>query len=541
MTQRVPNLQFPGLTNNGLKFISPHLRVGISVYPSQDSSPFIPNRGTKARQIDWDVRKTEASIIQFQWVKQMGQPAGSWSMVMKANPQYDTSGLLWEGVVFDDQMISDGDWVDIAVLRNGIRIPICRGIIDSVRKKTVSVRGATAATYMITGRDHGAFFEYPLTWNNIFARTISEGVSGFATNKLKIVGGRPDQLFSALIAGWFKGNTNAGQWILPQALSDLTGLVDKKLFDLLEVVTFNFAKGQQGLRGLRINEQLWTVGEQSLFQTLAQWTNPILNEVWFDLLPPGEFLPPHGLAGFLSNKFFDRGKLPTIAEVLGESEAQTISSQNKKFGAIAAIIRERPFPNRELKKESMWFHLPTWVIPTWLLTEVDLGRGGAQRYNLFDMITDFGLGPQGEQQALAKPQWRKDDISKRGLRTYQPTTPFLGPDKKGFGEWFDEREKWLNLLVDWFAPNPYLLQGTVTVKTPLPEIRIGHRVILDNGDPKQQIQAYVEGVSIAFSAPTTGSGAAGQTQLILTRGFRGSDDELMNKTSALGKLHQEVL
>jgi hypothetical protein len=526
----------------------------MAVYPLPDLEdiPFRPTREMGVRRIDWEPDTSEASIVRFEWNKQMGQPSGQWTAQIKARRDISSGDLLLN---FDSQEVGDGDWVDIAIRRNGVQIPLCRGVVDSVRKQTRSAGGATVAIYNVTGRDHGAFFEYPITWNSIWAQTLNELVSGLFTRRIGgKVGGRPDELFEAIINGTFKGGTRqsvpSGQWILPQALTDLTK--GEKLSDLLKIITFNAEKGGIGLRGAYFNEPgLWTVGEQPLHQTLNQWINPVLNEYWYDLLPPSAFMPQHGLSGFLS-KFGDlpKGKFPVSADplfaddaqsILQESiDTQSIESDNETFGTMGAFIRERPFPTTAADMDSMWFSLPTWVIPTWLLDSADLGRAGHQRFNLFELLGDFGIGPQQEQAAFSRPQWHKSDIFTHGLRTYSQTSRFFSQFERGPGGWLNERNRWLQILIDWFSPNPYLLQGTISAKIPLPEIRIGHRVILTNGNPQEDTQFYVEGVSLALQAPSASSGVRGSTSLILTRGFQGTDAELMKATRELSDLYQDA-
>jgi hypothetical protein len=341
---------------------------------------------------------------------------------------------------------------------------------------------------------------------------------------------------------------------LPESLSDVTG-ASNKLSDLLTIVPFNAIKGSDaGLRGAYYNEpQLWTVGEQTLHQTLSQWTNPLLNEWWYDLLPPDAYMPKHGLNGFLKQKTIIRsGKLPSRPEDLfveddqigaGEvvNTTQSLTSDSaRSFGDIAAIIREKPFPTKDAKRDSMWFSLPTWVVPTWLCEDIDLGRSGDQRFNLFELLADFGVGPQQEQAAFSKPQWDRNNIATHGLRSFSQTTRFFSNNSAGLGAWFEERSEWLQLLVDWYGPNPYLQQGTILIKTALPEIRIGHRVILTNGTPSDDIQLYVEGTDLIYQAPTQTAGAKATTSLLVTRGFRGSDEELIEATTSLSDLHREV-
>lgn len=550
--KKVAALQFTGLVNKGRKYISPHLRVGCTIYPNPlDNEPYVPARKTAARRIDWDAKEAEASIIGFSWTKLLGPPSGQWKLQIK--PKFDLS-TGEERLNLHDQEIVDGDWIDIAILRNGIRIPLCRGVVDSVRRHTQSVGGATRVIYTLTGRDHGAFFEYPITWNSLWARTLAELASGLFTRRIDIIGGRPDQLFRALINGTFQGGedagTPAGQWTLPQSLTDFVKSGEGKLgrlFDILKIITFASEKGGKHLRGAYYNApKLWAVGEQQLHETLGQWVNPLLNEFFYDLVPGKAFLPKdHGLAGFMgadSFKVSEGGAGPlgpeneTFVQVPSEYESDT-----QEFGTIAAIIRERPFPNSTDKKDSLWFHLPTWTIPTWLIASSDLGRSGHQRYNVFELLADFGLGGQKEQAAYAIPVWLKDGIKTHGLRAFpKGQTRFTAINKGGQAEWIKERAIWLQLLLDWFAPNPYLLQGSISIKVPLPEIRIGHRVVISTNDPAKSIQAYVEGVDISIQAPTPTAGVRGETTLHVTRGFQGSDDELMAAVMAQATNFEQV-
>jgi hypothetical protein len=545
-TKDITALQFPGLDTGGRKYLSPHLRAGLTVYPLDDRGrPFAKDRSTIARRIDWDP-KPDASIIQFNWNKQMGQPSGQWSAIVKELPKAGDAPRL----DFRDQDIADGDWCDVAILRNGFPIPLCRGVVDSVRTRSTTARGATVRNHYVSGRDHGAFFEKPITWSSLWARTLNEIVSGLFTQRVGgKVGGRPDELFRSLIEATFKGSTKqgvpSGQWVLPPSLKEISG-GGKRLFDLLEIVTFNASKrGGEGLRGAYYNEPgLWTVGEQPLHQTLSQWVNPLLNEWWYDLLPPERYLPKNGLFGFLGSR-----DVVVDDNVVGEEgpiqpltapEPVVAVSENDQFGTIAAIIRERPFPTTVEGGSSMWFDLPTWVIPTWLCDDIDLGRSGNQRFNLFELLGDFGLGPQQEQAAFSKPRWWKEDITRHGLCTYSQSTRFFDQGANGPGGWFEERSKWLQIVADWHGPNPNLLQGMISVKVPLPEIRIGHRVILTDGNPENDIQLYVEGVGHTLQAPTVEAGVKGSSKFTVTRGFQGTDQQLLVELYRMSLLYQEV-
>jgi hypothetical protein len=531
--------QFLGLTSSQ-KIVNTSTRVGMRIYPADDRpGTYRPERPMTVRRIGWD-RDSEAALLQFQWTKQLGTPSGQWQATFKAKGA-DNS------IIFEDQQIGDGDWIDITILRNGVPIPLCRGIIDSVRSQTSVVgAGVTSRTYSVSGRDHGAFFEYPITWSSLWARTLSQLCKGLFTERAKgKVGGRPDEIFKVLIEGTFKGTEKlkvpSGQWVLPKSLTDTVGSSKVKLSDLLQVVAFNAEKGYRGLRGAYFNQpQLWMVGEQTLHQTLMQWVNPLMNEWWCDLFPAETFVPGNNLAAFLS-RFQDLsvGNLPntadteiTIDEKFAEVQDQAYRAIDQKFGSIAALIRERPFPTRQDGRNSMWFALPTWRIPIWLVSATDLGRSGHQRYNLFEILGSFGAGTQQEQAAMTKPVWREEGIRHHGLRTYSQETRYFAKSRSE-ANWQVERNIWIERIVDWFAPNPYMEQGTITLRAALPEIRVGHRLLLEDslGRPRQ---FYVEGIAITTTGPSVSAGASGETILTVTRGFRGSDGELITAVQELG-------
>lgn len=543
-SQRIAESPFPGLPSNGGKFLSPHLRCGLTVYPLLDKHPFAFRRGAGLRKMGW-TPDAEGSLISLSWDKHMGQAAGRWSVDIKPKAL---------GIDFAGLDVLDGDWVDVAVLRNGIQIPVCRGVVDTVRTKISVVNGATAPVVTITGRDHGAFAEFPVTWNSLWAKSLSTFVTGFMTQRLNwLPGGNPALVFQALVNGYLSGaNTGAGQWELPKSLTDVLGaarridltevlgeaafaeaLGDNPISNLsqaLKVLTFNYARGQKGLRGALLNESLWTSGDQTLHQTLSSWVNPLLNEWWYDLLMPPSFTPPNGLQAFLSPQ------LAVFQSRVGE--AQVVTTQREKFGTMAAIIRERPFMTRAAGADSMWSSLPTWRIPTWMILDSDLGIGGDERHNLFELLVDIGISPQGEQAAQGAPRWLSEDIRLRGLRPYTVSTPYIAGGEQG--AWQTERDEWLSVLQDWWGPSPYLRQGTITLKTLLPEIRIGQRVILDPGDLEQAEQFYVEGVNLSYSGPAQSSGASGTTTLILSRGYRGDDASLLKATTELSNRYTAV-
>jgi hypothetical protein len=508
--------QFAGLENKpGQRFLNPSYRLKFDAYPLElQQQPMAPVRDTQ-RMITFDYfPESDGGLMHFQWNKQLGQAAGQWQAAFKELPGR-----------FDFDQLVDGDWVDIGILRNGVYLPLCRGVLDTIREQKQSASGATVVQWNLTGRDHGALFEYPITWSSIWVQTLTELSEGLMTGAVKgAIGGRPDQLFRLLITATFSSEKAPGQWQLPPTLRDALGN-NPRFMDMLKIYPLAASKKSiaTGLRGAYYNEvQLWHTAEQNLHQALMSWCNPLLNELYYDLLPPQKMQVSNGISDYLIK--------------WGPPNFDLISG-NSTFGQASAFIRERPFINSVEKEQSLWFDLPTWIIPAWLVQVCDTGRGGHERINLFELLTDIGFGSTQEQPPQAQPLWHQGDIREHGLRTLQQSTQYLAQFETGPADWFAERKTWLRLLVDWYACSPYLRQGTIVLKVLLPEIRIGHRIILDEGGkPEDNWQFYVEGVSTEFSFPP-GQGAM---TLTVTHGFRGGDSEYLKKVIATSNYYREV-
>lgn len=579
MPKVAPLTGYLGLDNKGVPRVSQHVRVRMTIYPLDilfGSKKVIQTKGyvgaegpvqeerVIATSEDWFLEKrdpgkkmvfdwtseSDAGLMLFDYNKQMGQPSGTWMAVIKEKPGKDLG--LKEG------RITDGDWCDVTILRNGVEIPLCRGVIDSVREQTASSGGATVRTWQLAGKDHGAFFEYPITYQNIWAQTLGELVAGLFTARVKgKIGGRPDEMFQILIDATFSMGKLSGQWELPSCLGDTVG-GKKRLHELLDIVTYSAEKlalgaagltpNPPGLRGAYYNEpQLWTAGGQTLHQTLMQWCNPLLNEVYYDLIPPVGFTPANGTGGWVLPLEEDTEvEIKERENLLGGTltAAGPAAPLGGTFGTIAAFIRERPFPSTIMGNDSLWFDLPEWKIPRWAVQTTDLGRGGHERYNLFELLADLGsMGTTTEQPPICPPSWNKMDIRQRGLRVFSQTTRYLAQLKQGMGDWHRERETWQDLLRDWHAPAPYLRQGTVPVKLLLPEIRLGQKLVIDEGGAEEDNERlYVEGVHLRYMGPQgSKKPPTGVSTFILTHGFRGTDKKYLDSVKNIAADFTRVL
>jgi len=551
MAKVAPLKGYVGLDNRGdVPRVSQNLRVRFTIYPqamdfeglalnAAGGNALAKRTSAKKMVLDW-TSQSQMGLQLFDFHKQMGQPSGVWSAIAKEKRGIEL-GL-------EDGQILDGDWCDVSILRNGVEIPLCRGVIDSCREQTMSSGGSTVRTWSLSGRDHGSFFEYPITYSNIWAQTLGELTQGLFTARVKgKIGGRPDELFRILVEATFASGKLSGQWELPQSLADTTG-GQKRLHDLLDIVTYSADKTlRQGLRGAYYNEPaLWTAGGQTLHQTLEQWCNPLMNEMYYDLIPPTGFTPQNGQGQWIIPLPTDtdvevKERVDNLGGVLKPGGAE-LDSLLGEFGVISAIIRERPFPSTVMGRDSLWFDLPEWRLPMWALQSLDLGRAGHERYNLFELLTDLSMGSTAEQPPQARPTWNKMDIRQRGLRTFSQTTRYLAQLKSGLGDWFAERSTWQALIRDWYAPSPYLRQGQVVSKLFLPEVRIGQKLVLDEGGAESDNERlYIEGTHLRYTGPAGPSKPpGGMTTFTLSHGFRGTDKQHLDAVKSLASFFEEV-
>jgi hypothetical protein len=478
-------------SSDGQKIARQHVRGSLTVYPQPGNSVFI-TRDTKARRFTWDKDQTEGSILNLNTVKTMGAPSGHWVATVKVAHDSDLD--------IKGGDIMDGDWVDIAYLRNGVEFEVMRGVVDSARERKYSAGGATVKVFQLTGRDCGAPFETPVAWQSFWVQTLGELFRGLMTDRVKgAIGGSPDEMFEILLEAAFQqgGTKNRSSWRLPPALAKIAKISEEPYF-------YKALENEiDPCRGAYYNEiQAWTQAGQTLHQTLQQWINPLLNEVWYDLR---------------------RG----LKKIEGRTEAEMV-----------AYLRERPFPNTTDGMESPWFRLDSLTIPDWVINEYDVGRGGDQRYNLIELVADFGFISPQESAAFAAPIWNYWDIQTHGLKPWQQNVRYVAKDNFSQGQWLAERKVWNKLVTDWYAPNPYVLDGTLGAGILLPEARIGTKLFYDTDNKKTKEQYYLEGVENKYTF--TRAGHSGKTNLTVTRGFPGDDKEYLKMVERAAAGYEEV-
>ena len=422
--------------------------------------------------------------------KSFGGAAGSFSVTIKKPPALGTS---W-AQIFDEP---EGSWVRLNYLINGQPLPVLWGIVDSISENvTRGDTGQRTETYTVTGRDFGKAFEDTKTIVNLFAAADLDIFKGLlSAYNINPPIGSPDLVVKQIIDLWL-GNAGLGnqQYQLPGSLADVAGA--KSLFDAINFETIQTMDAGHGetldMTVLSPDQQ----GGQALWDTLQQYSNGLINEMWVDLAPA----TPHSQRSIGRNTAFaDDTWLPAF--YLRERRFRTQDDTSLWDNTLLHVLERGDVRNRQLAKGGASNRYNYWVLHGGVLGD---------QYRAQPLTHSLGVEPF---KPGAIPIINLQSMQTHGIRPYVATTNFLpffkgGEEKRDF---ITLAANWLKRLHDWYGVAPFQLSGTMTLSRMHPEIRIGQRVREQRADGT--VTYYVEGVDHHWSYP-----GAGSTTLTLTHG-----------------------
>lgn len=470
-------------------------------------------------------------IVAFSSSKQLGGPSGQWSLTIK-KPRISGPRSLTrsppDGLWRDPEDV----WVNIKVSVDGQVIDTILGLVDSITEDTTRTgSGQRAETYTIQGRDIGKIFEMTPLFVNYFhdpTRPIRSQGAIIAAQIDELVG-TPAHFVRLLVETWL-GNEGTAEvpWRLPPGLGggpffspNITAVQGG--FGLrLEGSRLTGVQPQTGtVHGVAIAPSLLQIDQSGgghLWDTLQEYCNPLMNELFVDLAPAERSI-----------------SLESMVPVL--------------------TLRERPFPIRapggSTTDKSRWNRLQTWELDRGDIKRRNVVKGGAaSRFNYWKLRLN-GMGSEGfnVDEILQRgvdgvesgqpgniPIFNAESISRHGVRPYTAQTRFIpffyrnraDPEdatavreqERLQGSFFRLVAAWLKKVHDWYVVAPFELSGTLQTSRMQPEIRIGHRVVERRNEGV--ITYYVEGVAHRWSYPNEG-----ETTLTVTRGEY-EDDELLD-------------
>ncbi len=434
--------------------------------------------------------------------KMHGATPGTFSLTLK------------RGTVDLTSEIRAGDWVVYWWVENGVRTEGSIGRIEGLRRSTTSKDGATVETWTIAGKDYQSVIGKTPFWFDEFMNLTGLGTGGghFMTKRMKATpGGRPDHVVLRLLDAFLgQEGVQGGLWLWPEGMSWLgdifvDGLGVRRITTdgrrqrhwptgrLSQVLAEIQLDPSQGLRGELFEEISLFQPQQGvmLSNMVDEWSNPELNEVIFDLRP-------------------------------NAGEIFKLGTPDQPVPMVT--IRERPFVSPAYGQDSLWFRLPTHDVRPEDIATADVGYSDDERLNLFFLYSSNNGLSQRDQYALFTPKGDIADIGRHGLRKFERGTRFSGAGGRGAGAFTAVAREWRELLTAWYAINPYLLNGSITLKQPRAKIRIGERLRISAGNRRLETY-YVEGTSRTWQYPQLGS-----STFQVTRGWVGEDADLLRLT-----------
>ena len=440
------------------------------------------------------------SLVSVQTNKAIGPAAGTWNLTCKTPKPIEEFRTLFDNIV-------DDDWIDITFTRHGKRWHAMRGLVDEVRRsRTVAGTGATSTVYTISGRDFGKVWEMTPVW---FSPQAAENVHGHVAAKVfttkadqegsnvagdSLVLGSPSAAVRGYMFGFLEELEGVGRanWNPP---SGMPGMTNDNFVQSLFYNNVNFSNIPERIA---VDPSFINAGGM-LWDLAKEWSDPLFTELFVDLF------------------------------VGGSQALQTIETTPDET-VMTVIFRDKPFPVMDAAtgfptgQSSAWFALPAFTIPRELIVSSNVGRSGLERFNA------FFVSPPLYQEAVSQasidmrgPLWDKDDILRHGLRRFDVSSKYTDPS----ASFLTMIEAQRAIARDWYAINPYLLNGTIELGIGMPDIRIGSRAIIPGPTAEaENEQYYVESVSHNWQY-----GMGLKTSLGVTRGWRGSDDSLTEAIS----------
>lgn len=446
------------------------------------------------------------AVISVSTSKALGGAAGTFDIGLKVRSRDDYDLL---------ESLFDDDWVDITMTRHDRPFHVMRGLIDDVRRTTSADDGATSETFQISGRDFGKIFEETQIYFNPLLETDRWGGAGYQIlQRYEAFADSPvNKIVRAALEGWLTqlGEIGRANWQIPPSLGDPGSSA------LSHLTFFDRAYSGKPERGIFGNGSEFSAHNTNIWSFAQDYSDPPLLELYTDLLHE------RGLPVSSVHQGFAEYDVPP--GYLGSPDGGEITSDPDNFDTVPAVIlRDRPFPsptmarlnNRALLEEPWFTELPLHVATRQGVSSLAVGRSGRERLNAFFASPQLFQKISGMAPMLQVPEWSEQSMRRHGMRRYDITSKYVTGTTNLFSLSLDYRA----ILRDWHCLNHLFLNGTCTMGSGRPDVRVGSRFRIRGESERDDETYYVETVDHSWQY------AQGlRTRLGLTRGFRGSDQD----------------
>lgn len=375
------------------------------------------------------------SLVGLDYGDDLGQGSAEVTIMVKPYKTTDvpagTRGVPWV------DLVHEGDWFGIDVVKNGRVVGLTFGRIDTVQvQMSADGNGAPVGTILLQGRSASSILQDTPIYFNPHDPTTDNVLGINMQAILDQVEGTPAQLCTNMVRGLMGGGgvdpILGGHTEVPVGITGST--LGQRWVDSVDFTTCV----NDELRGTAFAvTALSPEGAPSVWDFVSNWRNTPLNELFFDVDPT---------AGYPKR--------------------------------LCLILRERPFVNTADGDQSPWNELVTWYVDVSTLASVDLSRG-ANRVNHVTLAGDLAASLPTDNLALYPPVANIKSIRRYGLHKLDESTNYQ--DERGPSAFVTESRDWLSLIVSWNALNHEYWQGSLTLGELRPEIRVGQRLALVGG------------------------------------------------------------
>jgi hypothetical protein len=463
---------------------------------------FFSQKGTAVVSLNLADTTASDQLLSVQTHKDLGQPAGSWSVVMTAqefSPQGGWKDLLRLGDLCVIEMGPDrpqpkrDSWYQQNWTQNlaGVEI-VMIGSIDDIRFATaVGQDGRPQQHVTVSGRDFGKYLVDDMIWFDPWwnpTAAILKWNSVFVDFPKVGWAGTPGAVFDTILQ----------KWIFSQ-------------FDVTFDVTTRGSVKKQGNRSLsQILRYVFDVGTPTIpyAQNLmsfegSPWAmmQTVENRPWYMLTLDTRRAQDIALLA---------SHMPQALD--SEGRGQNHTTWNTDLGhfdtQVALLYHRCPFSNRFYDD---WTELPTRIISDDDLLSLDVGKSLDDIFNRWQVLAEWpGLNrtlgaDTAEKLAATNLEFRY------GFRPRVLRNCFAFDSRDVSGNLITNQ--YTQLARDWDINNQDWLNGAATIKG-MAQVKVGDRLhYVNKRQPGGDLDFYVESVSQEFSALS-----AWRTMLGLTRG-----------------------
>jgi len=494
--------------------------------------------------------------------KTLGAPAGTFLLEVKADAQ---AQQLFEG-------ISDDDWVDIVITRNGARSHVMRGQIDSIKYTTsVDGSGATSRVVQVAGSDFGRIFALTPIWFDIMTKDDIELTSFAMSNILSATGLNRDPLTTTrgVMAGFIRELNKSGKtkWQLPSSMPGVLSELSAGGQDAAQLQAQNlgadpglasflaagastdiaYALRNMAFYGLdyidhpnrsgAIAYQLFPDKNQSVWEYTMRWADLPVCELYTELLAPGT------TRGKATRRSGDLGfgiDETTIQHQVPVNDPTLESELLPEHSAMTVVFRDRPFPtySRALDGktpepigEGPWFkQLQTYEISDQHVVAKAVGRTGHVRKNAFYATPKLFHERADAHFSLQQPLWRPDDILRHGFRRMDVTFDYTSAAL----DIFDMTRVYRQRIRDFHCMDHLFLSGRIALGHGRPDIRVGQKLkILSTSGVEEQY--YIESWRHVWNLQQ-----GVRTDIGVSRGWLGTDETLIEAMNEIVGLYHTI-